>query len=342
MRCIDNCFVVQAIKALQDKLAETRAAVEPRPKFSFKTKKNTSAISLSDAAELAAQGYRGVPGYRSPGTSSVSSSANQTPNYPSTPLNEPDRILQQHHRPEVVPTSVPAVSVGNTEDYTEPEQKTSAFAANVMSSVSVNNHHDLHILLPSSGSTASVPASITSLNHCVVDMSIPTANGKPYASLTAKDIQESLLVCGQIQGPAHITGVQNSVIVVSCRQFRMHDCKNVDVYLSSSSNPIIEGCTNIRFGRTPRAYVSIFLSIFLFLYYKPNIYAHLQALDHDRPDHEDRWCQVEDFEWIKPEPSPNWSLLSPDDAVPEGVWAEIVPGGPGWSLDDILRAINLA
>lgn len=267
-------FVFQAIKALQDKLAETRAAVEPRPKFSFKTKKNTSAISLSDAAELAAQGYRGVPGYRSPGTSSVSSSANQTPNYPSTPLNEPDRILQQH-RPEVVPTSVPAVSVGNTEDSMESEQKTSAFAANVMSSVSVNNHHDLHIMLPSSGSTASVPASMTSLHHCVVDMSIPTANGKPYASLTAKDVQESLLVCGQVHGPAHITGVQNSVIVVSCRQFRMHDCKNVDVYLSSSSNPIIEGCTNIRFGRTPRAYVSILSSISFLLCYKPNISAHL-------------------------------------------------------------------
>lgn len=67
----------------------------------------------------------------------------------------------------------------------------------------------------------------------------------------------------------------------------------------------------------------------------------LQALDHDRPDHEDRWSQVEDFEWIKPEPSPNWSLLGHDDAVPEGVWAEIVPGGPGWSLEDILRAIKL-
>lgn len=68
---------------------------------------------------------------------------------------------------------------------------------------------------------------------------------------------------------------------------------------------------------------------------------HHQALDHDRPDYEDRWSQVEDFEWIKPEASPNWSLLGPEDAVPESVWAEIVPGGPGWSLDDILRAIKL-
>jgi hypothetical protein len=92
-------------------------------------------------------------------------------------------------------------------------------------------------------------------------MSIPTANGKPYASLTAKGIKESLLVCGQVNGPAHVTDVEQSVMVVSCRQFRMHNCKDVDVYLSCSSNPIIEDCSNVRFGRIPKAYVSTSLVI---------------------------------------------------------------------------------
>ena len=67
----------------------------------------------------------------------------------------------------------------------------------------------------------------------------------------------------------------------------------------------------------------------------------LKCLKNDRPDHEDRWSQIEDFKWIKPEPSPNWSLLDQSDIIPEEVWTEIVPGGPGWSLDDILRAIKL-
>ncbi|RMZ74870.1 hypothetical protein DV737_g5656, partial [Chaetothyriales sp. CBS 132003] len=44
-----------AIKALQEKLQETKAAFAPKPKFSFKARKSPSAISLSDAAELAAQ-----------------------------------------------------------------------------------------------------------------------------------------------------------------------------------------------------------------------------------------------------------------------------------------------
>ncbi|KAJ5161105.1 Tubulin binding cofactor C [Penicillium capsulatum] len=314
----DQRVYAEAIKALQDKLNDTRAAFEPRSKFSFKTKKNASAVSLSDAAALASEGRRGIPGYHSPGASSMGSSANQTPNYPSTPLNEPDTQLQE--RPEVAPTSIPAMSVAGGMPKPQSEDKTATtFEASGISSVSVNNHYGLHIMLPASGSTSTVPASITSLQHCVVDMSIPTADGKPYASLTVKEIKESLLICGQVNGPAHITGVDHSVMVVSCRQFRMHNCSDVDVYLSCSSNPIIENCSNIRFARIPKAY----------------------SLDHGRPDHEDRWSQVEDFKWIKPEPSPNWSLLDPTDAVPEEVWAEIVPGGPGWSLDDILHAIKL-
>lgn len=310
----DQRVYAEAIKALQDRLSETRAAFEPRSKFSFKNKKNTSAVSLSDAAVLGVEGRLSIPGYHSPGGSSVDSSANNTPNYPSTPLNEPDR--QQQERPELAPTSFPGVSVG---DFGGAKSPAGAFAATGISSVSVDDHQGLHIMLPASGSTSTVPVSITSLDRCIVDMSIPTANGKPYASLTAKGVQESLLICGQVNGPAHITGVERSVIVVSCRQFRMHNCSNVDVYLSCSSNPIIEDCSNIRFGRIPKAY----------------------ALNHDRPDHEDRWSQVEDFKWIKPEPSPNWSLLDHNDAVPEEVWAEIVPGGPGWSLEDILHAIKV-
>lgn len=240
---------------MQDKLNETRAAFEPRAKFSFKTKKNSSAVSLSDAANLAAEGRRGVSGYRSPGASSLGSSANHTPNYPSTPLNEPDKQLQE--RPEVAPTSFPTVeAIAGAVPKSEANANPTSFAATGISSVSVNNHYGLHIMLPSSGSVATVPASITSLRHCVVDMSIPTANGKPYASLTIKNIKESLLICGQVHGPAHITGVENSVLVVSCRQFRMHNCKDVDVYLSCSSNPIIEDCSNVRFGRIPKAYVS--------------------------------------------------------------------------------------
>ena len=94
------------------------------------------------------------------------------------------------------------------------------------------------------------------IEKCVVDLSVPTSSGRPFASLTMKGVRKSLLLCGKVDGPAHVTGIENSVLVIDCRQLRMHECKNVDVYLQCSSRPIIEDCHGVRFAELPRAYVS--------------------------------------------------------------------------------------
>jgi hypothetical protein len=87
-------------------------------------------------------------------------------------------------------------------------------------------------------------------------MSIPTASGKPFAGLALKNIKSSLIVAGQVAGAAHMTAIMDSIVVVASRQVRMHDCRNVDVYLLCSSRPIIEDCQNIRFAPIPECYVS--------------------------------------------------------------------------------------
>lgn len=91
-------------------------------------------------------------------------------------------------------------------------------------------------------------------------MSISTANGKPFAGLALKNITNSLIVAGQVAGATHITNVRDTVVVVSSRQVRMHDCVNVDVYLSCMSRPIIEDCKNIRFAPIPKSYVSCLIT----------------------------------------------------------------------------------
>lgn len=94
------------------------------------------------------------------------------------------------------------------------------------------------------------------MNRCIVDMSVPSTNGAPFAGLALKNIKDSLIIAGHVAGAAHITAVENSVIVVASRQVRIHDCKNVDIYLLCTSRPIIEDCTNIRFSPIPEFHVS--------------------------------------------------------------------------------------
>ncbi|SLM40181.1 Tubulin-specific chaperone C [Lasallia pustulata] len=318
----------EAIKALTEKLNETRSAFAPKARFQFKTApKNPSAISLNDAAEIASAQRRHIPGYRSNPISSAESSPATTPAYLQTPPNGSGTDSPDYNNSGsslgCVSGSVSAPSGGleaSSSTLLDPNSaaiRKLSFAQS--SSISISGHTALHIILPSSASHATSPGSLTNLRHCVVDMSVPTANGRPFAGLTLKNIKESLIVCGHVNSAAHVTGVEGSVLVVASRQFRMHECRDCVVYLDCSSRPIIEDCKGIQFAPLPKAYV-----IENPASYQPN-----------------QWDQVDDFKWLKAEHSPNWSILPPAEQVPDEVWRDIVPGGPGWSLDDILKATNV-
>jgi len=190
------------------------------------------------------------------------------------------------------------------------------FSFSSANTINMKSHTGVHIILPSSAAHATKAGSLISIRRSIIDMGAPTINAKPFASHTLKDIKSSLLVCGSVAGPTHITNVHKSVIVLVTRQFRMHECTDCIVYLHVASQPIIEDCSGIQFAELPRAYEpSTGLSS------TPNQYT-----------------QVQDFKWHKTEPNPHWSLLAPEDTVPNEVWTEVIPGGPGWSVDSIMKA----
>ncbi|PGH23832.1 hypothetical protein AJ80_02080 [Polytolypa hystricis UAMH7299] len=308
----DQRIYAAAIKALQEKLVETKASFAPRSKFSFRSARRAPSTTAppADAAETA-QTLGRVPGFPPSINSVVSSSATSGLSTPFSGRNALSRDI--------------ADSLGPLANGT-PRSEQDSIRRPILSddsSVSIDSQIGVHIILPNAASQTSVPASITSLNHCVVDMPMSTgtaaADSHPFATLTVKHISESLLVCGKVNGPAHVTSVDRSVIVVSCHQFRMHDCVNVDVYLSCTSKPIIEDCRNIRFAKIPEAY----------------------PFSSTLPTESNLWDQVQDFKWIKVEPSPNWKVLEEEDAVDDATWDELVSGAPKRSVDDILQAVKI-
>lgn len=125
--------------------------------------------------------------------------------------------------------------------------------------VNISEHTGIHIILPSTASRATSSGALTRLDGCIVDMSVPTGkSGAPFAGLAMRNIKRSLIIVGHVAGAAHITGVEDSILVVASRQVRMHDCKNVDIYLHCSSRPIIEDCSKVRFSPIPESFVSHF------------------------------------------------------------------------------------
>lgn len=112
-------------------------------------------------------------------------------------------------------------------------------------------------LAPAAPYATSSPV-VSHLARCVVDLSPSTSaadGGAPFATLYLRNIKDSLIICGHVSGAVHITHVSNSVVVMACRQFRMHASRNVDIYLHSASRPIFEDCEGLRFAPLPECYV---------------------------------------------------------------------------------------
>jgi hypothetical protein len=182
--------------------------------------------------------------------------------------------------------------------------------------IAISKHHSLHLVLPTSASHATSSGTISNLQHSVIDLSSAT-DSAPFSALYLKNIKGSLIVCGQVAGAVHITDVENSVLVISCRQFRMHGSKKVDVYLHSASRPIIEDCGEVRFAPLPSAFVTSETS--------PAV---------------NQWNQIDDFKWLKVEASPNFSLLVESERVKDDVWREKVLGERDGDIDEILKMVK--
>ncbi|KAK2607988.1 hypothetical protein N8I77_006626 [Diaporthe amygdali] len=201
--------------------------------------------------------------------------------------------------------------------------------------IDISNHRGMHIILPATASRATASGTLTELRGCVLDMSEPFRAQKkgvsrpgaaPFGTLAIRNISGSLIIAGQVAGPAHITGVRDSVLVVNARQVRMHECANVTVYLWCGSHPIVEDCTGVRVAPLPAPFLK---------------------KGQDNGGASNQWDQVDDFGWLKAEASPNWRRL--DDggdgedhhALPEEFWTRTVKGGPNLSTEDILRCAGI-
>ncbi|KAI0179675.1 TBCC-domain-containing protein [Hypoxylon sp. FL1284] len=276
----------QAIKALTEKLNEATASFAPKSRFQFKSRGKTTSQTEPQADPRQRTAFSYVGSKQSP-------------------------IMDAVKREEAVNSSSLA------KDYNEQLEQQSGVRKPSFSdakSIALYDHTGLHIMLPSTASRATSSGSLTNLVRCVVDMTIPTSTGAPFAGLALKDIKQSLIVAGQVAGPVHITGLENSTVVVAARQVRIHECKNVNVYLHCTSHPIIEDCSGMRFAPIPEFYAS-----------------NLEA------GGANQWDQVDDFKWLKNEPSPNWSTVPEEQRVPADIWKNSVCGSPSLSTDDILR-----
>ncbi|KAI0905126.1 tubulin binding cofactor C-domain-containing protein [Ustulina deusta] len=292
----------QAIKALTDKLNVTTGKLGPKSRFQFKSR-NTGTAAAHSQATPDSRLHRpwGSDGSQGVEDSSKNNAEIETGDVIGTTF--PSLFSSKNYNEEL--------SHSNVRGVRKPSFSTAK-------NIAISDHTGLHIMLPATASRATSSGSLTNLTRCIVDMIVLTSTGAPFAGLVLKDIKHSLIVVGHVAGPAHITGIEHSIVVVAARQVRMHDCRNVHVYLHCTSHPIIEDCSRVAFAPLPSYY----------------------ANESTTPE-TNQWDKVDDFKWLKDTASPNWGVLAEESQVPGNVWENTVCGKAGMSTDDILRELKI-
>jgi len=255
------------MKALKGKYTQTEEGMAPRKKFAFKARRKGPDSSVNSLA------------------STISSSSAADNNLPAPQENSSsddgpyDAQLRQ-----------------------DPGEQLRRLSFKGMKWVRMRKQCNKHLFCSIPAGRNAEPGSIKYMKQCVINVTGREPGAVcTYASFTVTEIYESLLILGHVEGPTHVTGVTDSIIVTSTRQLRLHDCKNVDVYLQCASRPIIEDCSGVRFAPLPQVYVS----------------------DANKPA-QDRWDQVDDFKWLKAGSSPNWSILPDEERIKESLWVDYV------------------
>ena len=260
----------QALKDIQDKLATNQASYAPKPKFSFKNKR--LATPQSEA-------------------SSAATSRSITPSQPDdSGLDRPVPVFAQ-----------PIQQVDSAACRRAEGQSTAPATGVALTETHISIHGSSKAYLNTAGLTnndLTTPSCVVSnVSKSIVYLDSDQSHPPPL--LTINDVEESLILAARINGPAHITNLESSILVMSCRQFRMHNSHAVDVYLYCSSRPIIENCSSIRFTTIPATF------------------------NQKAESTTNRFDQVDDFKWLRSEQSPNWSLLKQDQAIQESTWQKI-------------------
>ena len=126
--------------------------------------------------------------------------------------------------PRESPAAPPSLSLPSF-----PSPIASATSSHASDHISISSLTSVYIQPPIPSQPS--PVYLFSLKSCFINLA-PTSNPhRLLSTLGVQSLTRSILFAPSIAGPAHLTFVRSSILILSCAQFRMHDSHDTDVYL---------------------------------------------------------------------------------------------------------------
>ncbi|KAI9019773.1 tubulin binding cofactor C-domain-containing protein [Hyaloraphidium curvatum] len=127
---------------------------------------------------------------------------------------------------------------------------------------------------------------LSALKRCVVDLRL-LGGGASVSRVQADGIEGCTVLTGNVGGSVLIYGSKDTVWAIRSQQVRIHDAIDTDFYLLVASKPIIETSRGLRFA----------------------------PLGPDSAGTINRWSEVEDFNWLRKQASPNWCVVDDGERI---------------------------
>ena len=119
-------------------------------------------------------------------------------------------------------------------------------------------------------------------------------------ALQLRDLKHcTVVIVGHVKGATMMFHMEDCTIHLASAQVRIHDSQRTSLFLRVRSNPIIEDSTDMQFG--PLVSPIPLLS--------PDAISALERARDALCDENGLWGAVNDFNWLKETPSPNWFRL---------------------------------
>ncbi|WVF68190.1 hypothetical protein IAT40_002955 [Kwoniella sp. CBS 6097] len=174
--------------------------------------------------------------------------------------------------------------------------------------------------------TTTYTLSLSSLEDCVIDLRprrptistdtsisdemVKSVLGPRLTAIHGKGLKRCILIAPIVGGSALLDEVYGCVLVLGAQQFRIHSSSTTTILLHVASLPVIEHSKDLVFGPYPSALLS------------PSTRTGADPGE-GQVTYESKHTQVQDFDWVRPGPSPHWRLAiedpdsnSHDDRVP--------------------------
>ncbi|CBH17945.1 hypothetical protein, conserved [Trypanosoma brucei gambiense DAL972] len=132
----------------------------------------------------------------------------------------------------------------------------------------------------------------------------------PSKAVFLRGCENCLILIPPVAGSVFISDCSQCKVYVACHQLRLKNCTGSDMYVSCASTPIIECCTGMRFGPYGCWTGILHSSIGEHRYNSHEEWLKCLGEIEDLQRAGEMYKTVDDFQWLKKTPSPNWCVLA--------------------------------